>query len=209
MHAPSTNTGQRAESLFIEPTDWFMPLVWSDWFGTDRPIEVDLGACDGGFIVERARAQPEVNFLAVERLLGRARKIDKKARRLGLANVRVLRMESTYSLQRLVPAASIQAVYLLFPDPWPKTKHQRRRVIRGGFIASLEQALAPGGRIYAATDHGEYFAEIRQAFAGRKGWKSSIVSEADWLAEQTDFEVEFLKAGKTIGRLKAVWLGAE
>jgi tRNA (guanine-N7-)-methyltransferase len=207
-------------SAFIEPSDWFVPLEWADWFPAGQPIEVDLGAGDGGFIAERARACPRINFVAVERLLGRARKIEKKARRMKLANLRVLRIETLYAVRWLFPAASIRAFYLLFPDPWPKKKHQRRRIIRaavptggeprhgrGEFLSAVERALEPGGVLYAATDHEEYFEEIRAAFAGRAGWSTSLLDESSWFAEKTDFERQFVREGRKIGRLKALWSG--
>jgi tRNA (guanine-N7-)-methyltransferase len=213
MNPASTNTPdprpqtQDPPSAFIQPQNWFTFLDWGDWFAAGQPIEVDLGAGDGGFIAARAKAFPEVNFLAVERLLGRARKIDKKARRLGLANLRVLRMESFYTIRWLIPAASVRAFYLLFPDPWPKKRHHKNRIIRGDFLEAVERALLPGGNFFAATDHAEYFAEILEAFGTRPGWKTSLVKDSEWFAEKTDFEIHFLREQKEIGRMKAEWSG--
>ena len=207
MIPPSTSTKERAETRFIEPENWFEILKWADWFPSQQPIEVDLGAGDGGFVIARAQAHPELNFLAVERLLGRARKIDKKARRLGLSNLRVLRMESLYTVQWLLPPGSVSAFHLLFPDPWPKKKQQKHRLIRGTFLAAIERALEPGGAFHAATDHEEYFAEIVGAFRNRAGWRAQLVENSAWLREKTDFEIQFLSEGKKIGRLKAVWSG--
>lgn len=209
MIQASTSTGKEGQTRFIEPESWFQFLKWSDWFASPQPVEIDLGAGDGGFIAARAQAHPGTNFVAVERLLGRARKIDKKARRLGLWNLRVVRMETLYTIRWLVPAASVRAFYLLFPDPWPKKKHHKHRVIRGEFLGAIEQALEPGGTFFAATDHAEYFNEIQEAFHQRAGWKSRKASDEEWFAEKTDFERHFLKEGKVIGRMKAVWHGRD
>lgn len=207
MNPPSTNTKDVLENRFIAPENWFEVLNWSDWFACPQPIEVDLGAGDGGFISERAKNHPHVNFLAVERLLGRARKIDRKARRLAPENLRVVRMETLYTIKWLIPPHSVQTFYLLFPDPWPKKKHHKHRIIRGEFLGALEQALEPGGALFAATDHAEYFQEIHEALLQRPGWTTSLVKDEEWFAEKTDFERHFLSEGKKIGRLKAIWKG--
>ena len=203
------------QSLFIEAGDWFKPLKWDDYVPTNQPIEVDRGAGDGGFLVERARVHPNVNFLAVERLLGRARKIDKKARRLALTNLRVLRMESLYAVRWLFPSRSIRTFHLLFPDPWPKKKHHKHRIIRaaygeprqgrGDFLGAIESALEPGGNFFSATDHGEYFAEIFEAFKSQPGWEVARVEDKDWFEQKTDFEIEFQRLKAPIQRLRANW----
>ena len=207
MKSASTNTKECTENRFIEPENWFARLDWKACFPSEQPVEVDLGAGDGGFITARAKAHPQTNFVAVERLLGRARKIDKKARCLGLSNLRVLRMESLYTVKWLLPAGSIRAFHLLFPDPWPKKKHHKHRVIRGEFLGAIEQALAPGGCLFAATDHEEYFGEIVDAFCTRSGWEMHFLKEHEWFREKTDFELQFLSEGKKISRMKAVWKG--
>src|SRR5258707_12306061 len=89
-----------------------------------QPLEVELGSGDGSFLVNYARLHPEQHFLGVERLLGRLRKLDRKGRRAGLANLRGLRIESAYFLEYLLPRESAAALHIYFPDPWPKRKHR-------------------------------------------------------------------------------------
>ncbi|MBV9462615.1 MAG: tRNA (guanosine(46)-N7)-methyltransferase TrmB [Verrucomicrobiae bacterium] len=192
-------------NLFIEPADWFAELRWAEWFPKSQPVHVDLGAGDGGFAVARAQAHPEWNFIAVERLLGRARKIDKRGRRLELSNLRVLRMETLYAVRRLFAAGSVEAFYLLFPDPWPKKKHHRRRIIRGEFLDGIERALKSGGTLYCATDHADYFQEMEETMRARAGWATRKISDDEGFAERTDFERQFLAEGRTIGRLECRW----
>src|SRR5689334_18237583 len=94
-------------------------LELSRLFVKDQPLEVELGSGDGSFLVEYARMHPEHNFIGVERLLGRIRKIDRKGRRAGLTNLRGVRIESSYFLEYLLPQHSASALHLYFPDPWP------------------------------------------------------------------------------------------
>src|ERR1043166_9674539 len=92
-------------------------------FQKSQPLEIELGCGDGSFLVEYARRHPEHNFIGVERLLGRIRKLDRKGRRAGLTNLRGVRIESMYFLEFLLPPRSAIALHIYFPDPWPKRKH--------------------------------------------------------------------------------------
>src|SRR5271154_6441809 len=118
---------------------------WRALFGNDRPIELDLGAGDGGFALSYAQQHPEVNLLAVERLLGRVRKIEKRAVRAGLTNLRVLRLQFGYTVKYLLPNANVAIAHIMFPDPWPKRRHWPRRLMQPEFVRALAAALKPGG----------------------------------------------------------------
>src|SRR5512139_399276 len=94
-------------------------------FARAQPLEVELGSGDGGFLAEYAARHPEHNFIGVERLLGRMRKLDRKGQRAGLTNLRGVRIECSYFLQYLLPPHSAEALHIYFPDPWPKRRHHR------------------------------------------------------------------------------------
>src|SRR5262249_22469908 len=117
-----------------------------------QPLEVELGSGDGSFLVEYARQCPQRNFIGVERLLGRIQKMDRKGRKAGLANLRGVRIESSYFLQYLLPAHSVSALHVYFPDPWPKRKHRRHRLVNDLFVASLSKVLVAKGKVYLRTD---------------------------------------------------------
>jgi tRNA (guanine-N7-)-methyltransferase len=163
-------------------------------FPQDQPLEVELGSGDGSFLVEYARAHPEHNFIGVERLLGRVRKLERKARRAGLANLRAVRIESAYFLEYLLPKHSALALHVYFPDPWPKRKHRRHRLINERFPALVREALTPGGRVYLRTDDADYFEQMTRVFGASAGFKS--VETPDELgAVVTDFERGFTARG--------------
>jgi tRNA (guanine-N7-)-methyltransferase len=142
------------------PPSLTQPLDLRQIFSRFAPIELDLGCGEGTFLVTLAAQNLERNFLGIERLAGRVRSVCRKAARLELPNVRVLRIESSYAVAHLLPAESITAFHLLFPDPWPKRRHQRRRTVTKEFLLSIHYALAPGGLFHIATDHTDYFREI-------------------------------------------------
>jgi tRNA (guanine-N7-)-methyltransferase len=175
-------------------------LELAELFPTPQPLEVELGCGDAGFLVAYAARHPERNFIGVERLLGRMRKLDRKGRRAGLTNLRGVRIECGYFLEWLLPPHSVSALHLYFPDPWPKKKHRRHRLIGERFPAVARTALAHGGRVYLRTDDADYFAQMREVFAATTGFRK-IETPPELAALLTDFEKEFQASGVTTLRL--------
>lgn len=151
---------------------------------------MELGCGDASFLAEYARLNPTHNFLGVERLLGRVRKVDRKGRRLGLTNLRGVRIESAYLLEFLLPRHSSAALHIYFPDPWPKKKHRRFRLINERFTTLAWQALSPSGTVYLRTDDEDYFQQMTEVFALDKRF---VLAEtpANLAAVLTDFERDF------------------
>jgi tRNA (guanine-N7-)-methyltransferase len=163
-------------------------------FPRPQPLEIELGCGDASFLVEYARRNPEKNFIGVERLLGRIRKLDRKGRRAGLVNLRGVRIESSYFLQYLLPPHSASALHIYFPDPWPKKKHRRHRLINKNFPSLARVVFAPGGKIYLRTDDKDYFQQMTEVFGASKEFQK--IETPDELAElPTDFENEFNARG--------------
>ena len=151
-----------APDVEIVPASYFTPLDLEAIYGRSAPIEVDLGCGDGSFLVEIAAANPARDFLGIERLLGRVRSANRKIVESELANARVLRVETSYAVRQMLPAASVAVFHLMFPDPWPKRRHWRRRVVTEDFLTSVHRALAPQGLWRIATDQIIYFQEIER-----------------------------------------------
>jgi tRNA (guanine-N7-)-methyltransferase len=173
------------------------PLDLDALFSRRQPVEVDLGSGDGTFLVRHAAAVPERNFLGVERLLGRLRKTDRKGLRLGLSNLRLIRLDVVYFVRHLLPAASVAALHIYFPDPWPKRRHAKNRLVNADFPAQAARVLVPGGCVYLRTDSAEYFAQMREVFAAHPGF-GPVDTPADLLARPTDFERDFRAAGRAV-----------
>jgi tRNA (guanine-N7-)-methyltransferase len=180
--------------LIVELPSIVERLDLSQLFPQGQPFEVELGCGDASFLAEYAQRHSERNFIGVERLLGRIRKLDRKGRRAGLTNLRGVRIESSYFLQYLLPPNSASALHIYFPDPWPKKKHCRHRLINEKFPALARNALVAGGRIYLRTDDKDYFAQMTEVFGASKEFQK--VETPDELAEVlTDFEREFNARG--------------
>jgi tRNA (guanine-N7-)-methyltransferase len=199
--ASSEQRGAPDEALEISP-DILSPLVWSEVFWNDLPVEVDLGSGPGKFLVEAAQGFPDRNFLGVERLLGRVRKTRRRAFRLAITNLRLLRMEIEYAVQYLIPKESIFRFHLSFPDPWPKRRHHVRRVVDRVFFGALWRALVADGEIRVKTDHEEYFRQIAHAAEESRLW--NLLEWVDDGYPLTNFEQDFLAKGLPIHRLRLV-----
>ena len=152
------------DDLIFQLPTLLQPLDLEALFRQPQPLEVELGCGDASFLVEYARQQPARNFIGVERLLGRLQKLDRKGRRAGLDNVRGIRIESSYFLRYLLPPNSALALHVYFPDPWPKKKHRRHRLINEQFPALARAALTPGGCVFLRTDDADYFAQMNEVF---------------------------------------------
>lgn len=175
-------------------------------FQKPQPLEVELGCGDASFLVEYARLHPEQNFVGVERLLGRLSKLHRKGSRAGLSNLRGVRIESAYFLQYLLPPHAASALHVYFPDPWPKKKHRKHRLINEGFPGLARAALTPGGVVYLRTDDPDYFAQMTEVFGASKAFQN--VETPDRLAAVfTDFERDFNALG--IPTLRAAYQNCE
>ena len=163
-------------------------------FGAVAPLEVELGAGDGSFLIAWAAAHPDRHFIGVERLLGRVRKIDRKAQRAGMTHVRGLRIEAAYCLEYLLPPGSVTALHVYFPDPWPKRRHHKNRLVNERFPELARMALRPGACVHLRTDNVEYFEQMTAVFAAASGFER-VEPPAELIAVTTDFEREFLKQG--------------
>jgi len=185
---------EKQYQLLVQLSSIVKPLDLTTLFPQNQPLEVELGCGDASFIAEYARCQPAINLLGVERLLGRIQKLHRKGSQLGLTNLRGVRIESAYFLQYLLPPHAAAALHIYFPDPWPKKKHRRHRLIHEGFPALARLALAPGGTVFLRTDDADYFQQMNEVFSAAREF-ASVETPAALAAIKTDFERGFNAQG--------------
>jgi tRNA (guanine-N7-)-methyltransferase len=189
----------------LVPETYFAPLDLLAIFGRIAPLQVDLGCGDGAFLCELAQRHPAKNFFGTEKLVGRVAKACRKA--AALENVRIVNIESSYAVRHLLPEASVEAFYLLFPDPWPKRRHHRRRIVQLDFLQSIHRALELDGVLQIATDQVDYFLQIQrliQSFVlqlDRVKRSSFETVNDDVDLPTTKFERRFREQGAPIYRL--------
>jgi len=177
----------------------YPPYVWAEIFGRISAVEADLGAGDGIYVEARARREPERDFVAVERLLGRATKIAKKSIRSRLFNLKVLRLESWYFIKNLCPAGSLDAITLRYPDPWPKRRHHGNRILNREFAQDAALAAKPGGLFKLTTDDREYFEWAEKEVSHCPDWRT----DPSWDGKNeptSEFEELFAKEGRQVYR---------
>ncbi len=184
------------------PAHYFRRLEQEELLNGSRPLEVDLGCGDGTFLMEMAARFPERDFLGVERLLGRVSKVCRKSTRRGLGNLRVLRLESRYTVEWLLPPSSVSRLHLLCPDPWPKFKHHRRRLVQIDFLQAVWDVLVPGGEFLFMTDHEEYFAWAVEKEAAFGRFERLEWEEDTFFYPKTDFQQQWEAEGKSMFRLR-------
>jgi tRNA (guanine-N7-)-methyltransferase len=191
----NTETPQAPSSAVIFPLRSIVQrLDLAALFTNRQPLEIELGSGDGSFLAQYAGRHRDGNFIGVERLLGRLRKLERKSSRLGLTNVRAARIEAAYFLEYLLPPKTIEALHIYFPDPWPKRKHRKNRLLNQRFTHLARAALLPGGKVYLRTDDADYFAQMKSVF-GTCPFFQEIPTPEELAGVLTDFERGFLKRG--------------
>ena len=190
----SNEHSSAAANLLVELNSIVKRLPLAEIFPKPQPLEVELGCGDASFLTEYARRNPERNFIGVERLLGRIQKLDRKGRRAGLTNLRGVRIESAYFLQYILPPNAASAIHIYFPDPWPKKKHRRHRLINEGFPTLARNTLIANGVVYLRTDDTDYFAQMTEVFTACKEFEK-VETPAELAEVLTDFERGFNAQG--------------
>jgi tRNA (guanine-N7-)-methyltransferase len=180
-------------------------LDFGQLFGNALPVEAEIGPGKGAFLIRRAKERPEVNFLAVEWVPQYAAYVADRALRAGLTNVRAVAADAE-KLFAVLPDECLWRVHIYFPDPWPKTRHHRRRLIKPAFLAQVRRVLKIGGWIGVVTDHQEYFRQVRRAFDATAGlaqveFRSSL--EEGGLVD-SNFQRKYAAQGKSFYSIAAI-----
>jgi tRNA (guanine-N7-)-methyltransferase len=182
------------ESLLHPITSAIEPIDLAKLFPNEQPLELELGCGDGSFTLQYALANPGRNIVALERLLGRITKLDRKGHRAGLKNLRLLRAEAAYVLEYLLPPGRLDAIHVYFPDPWPKKRHHKNRLISEPFPPLAKRLLREGSVVFLRTDNVEYFEQMLEVFGGAEGFEA-VETPEPMKRLVTDFEEEFNSQG--------------
>ena len=167
-------------------------------FGNAAPITLEIGFGDGDNLLTQAKAHPDRNFIGLEVHRPGVGRLLAGAAEAGLSNLRVADLDAAELLREVISAQSISATYVLFPDPWHKARHHKRRLVQAGFLDALARVTTDGGLLRLATDWEDY-AEHMQAVCGpHPAWQASVVpTDSDTPTDriQTKFERRGLRLG--------------
>lgn len=206
--------GQRASASALEVSlEQLEPLIrWDELFGNPRPVELEIGCGKGLFLATVAEAHPELNFFGLERAAKYLRRAIDRAEKRGLGNVRFVRAAAEHVIMHLVPSASLHAVHIYYPDPWPKKRHHKRRLLghlNGPLVVGhLARVLRPGGWLSIATDHEDYQRVIGEVVGACAQFERSEICYGQALLPDpglplTEFERKYRREGRE--RLWLCW----
>lgn len=176
------------------------PLDFRALFGNASPVVLEIGFGMGETTAAIAAMQPDVNFLGVEMHQPGVGALLRRIEGQQLTNVRVLRHDAVDVVERMIPAASLCGIHVYFPDPWPKKRHHKRRLLQPAFVHALAVTLARGGYLHVATDWAPYADEILPTLAA----EPLLANTADGFAPQpawrplTKFEQRGLARGHPV-----------
>jgi tRNA (guanine-N7-)-methyltransferase len=208
---------QSHRELIVEPIGLDVdsiprPLDWRALYGNDHPVELEIGMGKGTFLTEQARARPEVNFFGIEWARWFWRYASDRLRRAGCLNARTVRAEASFFLNEFVAPASIDVLHIYFPDPWPKARHHKRRLIQPKFVPVAARVLKPGGRIQVVTDHKGYWEEnIEPTIRSAEGFavvdynRPGSAGAGEFVG--TNFERKYAREGRPFYAIAAVKAG--
>ena len=175
-----------------------VPLRLETLFGRRAPLVVDLGSGKGRFLLELAAQRPDLDLIGVERARKYYELVCQRAARRGLTNVRMLHTTGEDLLFRLLPDRSVSLFCVLFPDPWPKKRHHKRRFVRPENVARIAEVLEPGGRLLVKTDHPGYAEVIEEVLRDVPGLTPVDPAAAFEGLPITGFEHKYRVEGRPI-----------
>ncbi len=175
-------------------------------FGRTTPFHLEIGSGKGTFLLNEARAHPELNYLGIEWANEFYRYSVDRIRRWGLTNVRILRADARDVIGRFLPDESVAVLHVYFPDPWPKKRHHKRRFFTSANLRHTFRCLVKGGELHLATDHADYFViisdlllrdpQISPLFRKIDFLTADAAEEGEWVG--TNFERKYIKEGRRI-----------
>ena len=197
------------EPVGLNPDELPRPIVWRDLFENDHPVELEIGMGKGTFLTDQAKARPEVNFFGIEWASWYWRYASDRLRRHGCLNARTVRAEALFFLREHVADASLAVLHVYFPDPWPKSRHHKRRLIQEPFLKQAERTLVAGGRLQIVTDHKGYWEKnIEPLVRAAEGFtvvdynRPGSANDGEFVG--TNFERKYQREGRPFYAIAAV-----
>jgi len=191
MSAFGTHSG-----VILDESDLDIPIRFQDVFSNQNPTIVEFGVGKGRFIRDYAMVSPNKNFFGVEKVNKWVNHAAERIEKANLSNVRLIKSSAEYILSN-IPASSVCEFYILFPDPWPKRRHNERRVIQKKVLHEIHNALVTDGKLYIATDHAQYYDWIRNLVNPMIGHQFDEIYNARPTVI-SNYQVKYEKEGRPI-----------
>ncbi len=150
---------------------------WGEIFANDNPLALEIGCGVGDFITQMAALHPTTNFIALDFYNKGCIKTCKRVDKAGLTNVRVLRAEARSFIEACVPLGSLRTVVINCPDPWPKLRHRKRRLVNSGFVSYLHPFMQPDADFYFSTDFVDYGLDVAEFMTAQPGFINQLAPD--------------------------------
>ncbi len=174
---------------YQEHQSFKMP-VWKELFGADLPIVIEYCSGNGSWLIDRAKSNPNIGWVAVEWRFERVRKIWSKARNLKLNNVFIVCGEALTFSQNYLDDACVDNIFINFPDPWPKEKHAKNRLIQGQFVDQIARIAKPNAEAVFVTDDPTYRDQILKEMLASPKWNARFPTPY-YLTEWPDYGTSY------------------
>lgn len=187
--------------LFLQ-VDAEKQIDWKAVFGNDNPVALEIGCGIGDFIAKTSQDRPDINFIAIDYYNKGCNSTCRRLDKLGIKNVRVLRVEAREFIAGHIPANSLAALYINCPDPWPKKRHRKRRLVSSQFMDFVRGYLRPGADFYFATDFEDYGEDVAQFMAAQAGYSNMLAPDLSRFDiegyHRSKYMLKFMSEGKNI-----------
>lgn len=196
------------DDIMVAPPEPGAVVHPAAYFETPGPVELEIGCGKGGFLLDRAKQYPERRFLGIEWANKYYRYAADRMARWGMANVRIMRTDARNFVVHHLVESSLAALHVYHPDPWPKKRHHKRRLFQRDFVTATARALEPNARLAVQTDHAEYSEWIADLLVACAELAQVDFEHPDFVPRgqtpHTNFEVKYVREGRTIYRLAYV-----
>ncbi len=193
---------------FIDATEYEVPLKIEELFHRAGPSFLEIGFGGGEFLLQMAQNRPGSNFVGLELSMVSCQKLLKSALREGLKNLRVLLIDAQFALERILPPASFEGVYMNFPCPWPKKRHSQRRLNDREFMEKVSIVLKQGGFLQLYTDSEDFALEMASSLESTGLYSVGSMEKNPSEGVNTRYEAKWLSAGREIFRLYSTLEGS-
>jgi tRNA (guanine-N7-)-methyltransferase len=187
--------------LVLNPREsGFHRLDLQQWFGNSNPVILEIGSGKGRFLIGTATERPDLNLIGVEKSLHYHRLIRDRVLKRDLKNIRLINHDAFLVMRDMVPDASFAEVHIYFPDPWPRTRERKRRIIRAEVLKEIRRVLVEGGMGIYVTDHQDYFEAAAPLVEAEFRSERRVPGPDD--APRTNYEAKYRAEGRPIFEIR-------
>ena len=190
---------------FVTVDDFRSPIVWSQYFENDNPVELDIGCGRGLFLFNAAERNPDINYLGMELDYKEGRRAARRLKKRQFPNARIVGGDCRRMMNQFIEPASVDAAHVYFPDPWWKRRHLRRRLFTDEFADLLAQVVRPQGLVHSWTDVEQYFGVISALMDRHEKFQTLPPPAEREASHDMDYQTSFERKKRQLGM--QIWRG--